>query len=111
MLGRNRTKLRAVIYVRGTTVEIDQQIKECTELCERRGHLVVAIARDGPNTSAGWSDAMQLHASGVVDRVVYAGSKANPPHLESVTQALPGYGPVRQVERRSRPMRRSDGAA
>jgi hypothetical protein len=107
MLGRNKTRrqTRAVIYARGTDAEIDQQIKQCQELCERRKYLVVAVARDEPDGDTAWWDAQQLHRSGVVDRIVYASSSATPLHLESVTSA---WVPRQPADRRPRPIRRDE---
>lgn len=109
---------RALIYVRGTAEEIEQQIPHVSAVCERRGHRVVGIMREQPGATEQWHEANRMLDRGEVDAIVIASANLVPDFLESATGALPGrrtYGTAgahRQGRRRRiRPMRRGDAGA
>ena len=113
---RRTARPRALIYVRGTAEEIDQQLTNLTEACVRRGYEVAGIARDDPGDTRGYHDAHRMLRHGDADLILVSSTTVLPDVLESATGSLPGPRVreiVRRTERRRRirPIRRVDGAA
>lgn len=116
---RPTRRSRALIYVRGTAEEIDQQIDGITAAVERRGYEVAGVVREQPGSTVRWHEANQLVRDGEADLVFVASAANVPDILESATGALPGPLRPRSAagahrkgrRRRIRPTRREGGGA
>lgn len=109
---------RALIYVRGTTEEIDTQLGNAYQVCSRRQYEVAAVLRDQPGGTIGWHAAHRMLRHHEADRIIVASSLVVPDLLESATGALPGPrirpgGGVHRATRRRRirPVPRADAGA
>jgi hypothetical protein len=102
---------RAIIYVRGTSEEIDQQLTILTETCARRDYDMACIVQDVPDGVRGYHDAHRMLRRGGGDLIVFASTTVLPDVLESATGSLPGPRireilPRAEGARRTRPIRR-----
>lgn len=83
------SKLRAVVYARGTPDEIGRQQEQCRLMAEREGTDVVALATDAPDGFAGWTAANIMIADERADHILIASRSCIPKIVESVTQQVP----------------------
>jgi hypothetical protein len=98
---------RALIYVRGTDPEVEEQLSVASAICQRRGYEIVAVLREQPGEVFKWQDAHRLIRHGKADRVIMASALNAPDILESATGSLPGPrlrqgGGVHRATRRRR---------
>lgn len=109
---------RALIYVRGTSEEIDEQIADVTSVCQYRGYEVVGIVREQPGATERWHEANRMLRHDQADLILVASAINIPDVLESATGALPGLRPQQNAgahrakrPRRTRPVPRPDAGA
>ncbi len=113
-----RLKNRALIYVRGTDPEIEEQLSIAYQICQGREYEVAGVLREQPGETFKWQDAHRMIRHGRADRIIMASALNAPDILESATGALPGPrlrqggGAHRATRRRRiRPVARPDGGA
>jgi len=106
---------RAIIYVRGTSEEIDEQLAILAEVSTRRSYDIVSIVRDSPSGLQGYHDAHRMLRDDDADLIVIASTTVLPDVLESATGSLSGPR-IREAirregerQRRTRPIRRREG--
>lgn len=109
---------RALIYIRGTDTEIETQLTNAYQVCQRREYEVTAVLRDEPGGTDGWHAANRMLRHKQADRIIVASTLFVPDLLESATGALPGPrlrpgGGVHRATRRRRirPVPRVDEGA
>jgi hypothetical protein len=111
------TSRQVLIYVCGTGAEIDRQLSDAYQVCERRGYHIVAVFRELPGATTRWHEANRMLRHGQADQIIVASVLNVPDLLESATGALPGprfwQGVARRAtqRRRIRPVPRPDGGA
>jgi hypothetical protein len=106
---------RAIIYVRGTSEEIDEQLDSLTAVSTRRGYELAGIVRDDPGSANGYHDAHRMLRHGEADLIIVSSVTVLPGVIESATGSL-SAGRVREIlrdlpdaQRRTRPIRRRGG--
>jgi hypothetical protein len=106
---------RAIIYVRGTSEEIDQQLTSLMAVCNRRGYDTTGVVRDVPGSAQGYHDAHRMLRHDQADLIVISSTTILPHVLESATGSLSPrrVRDARQTPRtrRIRPIRRGDEGA
>lgn len=103
-------RTRALMYVSGTSEEVDQQLAILGEVCARRGYDMAGIVLDPPDGVQGYHDAHRMLAAGDADLILFASVTVLPSVLESATGSV-STTRVREIirseaRRRTRPMPR-----